>query len=91
MVISKLYAKNKSPSAKYFADRLIQYLLLFTNLASETPFYSIGLPVMGVFIEIGSSPTRFLKYFLNSKFFIAIKFNWFHIYKDIQKFEGFQA
>ena len=67
------------------------YLLLFTNLASETLFYRIGLLVMGDFIEIDSSPTRFLKYFLNSKVFIAIKFYWFHIYKDIQKFEGFQA
>jgi len=50
---------------------------------SETPFYSIGLPVMGVFIEIGSSPTRFLKYFLNSKLFIAIKIKIKHIYKII--------
>ena len=61
----------------------------FTNLASETPLYNIGF-VTGCFMVVGI-PTRFPKYFLNSKFFIAIKFNWFHIYKDIQKFEGFQA
>lgn len=64
---------------------LFFYILLFTNLTFDTPFRNTGLLVMGVFIEIGSSPTRFLKYFLKSKLFIAIKFLIRHIYKDIQK------
>lgn len=51
-------------------------MLLFTNLASETPFYNIGFAV-GCFMVVGI-PTRFPKYFLNSEFFIAIKFYWFH-------------
>jgi len=52
---------------------------------SETPLESKGFLFVAVFIEIGSSPTRFLKYFLKSKFFIAINFLIRHIYKDIQK------
>ena len=59
------------------------YLLLFTNLVSEMPLFNKAF--FCVVIEIGSSPTRFLKYFLSSKFFIAINFLIRHIYKDIQR------
>jgi hypothetical protein len=58
-------------------------LYLFTNLASETPFYNIGFDA-GSFMVVGI-PTRFPKYFLSSKFFIAIKFLIRHIYKNTKK------
>ena len=58
---------------------LSSYLLFF--FMSETPFYNIGF-VTGCFMVVGI-PTRFPKYFLSSKFFIAIKFLIRHIYKNI--------
>ena len=65
--------KKRQPTQSRISWR-ISFHFLFTNLASETPFYNIGLLVMGAFIEIGSNPTRFLKYFIKTKLFIAINF-----------------
>ena len=51
----------------------------FTILESEPPFYNIGFDV-DCFMVVGI-PTRFPKYFLSSKSFIAIKFLIRYIYK----------
>ena len=48
---------------------LFTYFL--TNLESKTPFYNIGF-VTGCFMVVGI-PTRFPKYFLKLKLFIATK------------------
>ena len=63
-------------------DKLAFLFYFLTNFESETPFYNNGFDT-GCFMVVGI-PTRFPKYFLSSKFFIAIKFR-LNIYTRIYK------